>query len=68
MSRPPALAHAATRKRVTTVDPTQANAVVQLARHGAERKAGNVPTSLGVTPHGVRDPGTKPTETLIINH
>ena len=35
----------------------------ELARHGAERKAGNVPTSLGVTPHGVRDPGTKPTET-----
>ena len=28
-----------------------------------KRKVGNVPTSLGVTPHGVRDPGTKPTET-----
>ena len=63
MTRPSALAHAATRKRVAAVDPTQANAAAQLARRGAERKAGNVPTSLGVTPHGVRDPGTQPTET-----
>ena len=35
MTRPSALAHAVTRKRVTAVIPTQAGAAVRLTRHGA---------------------------------
>ena len=38
MTRPSALAHAVTRKRVTAVDPTQAGAAVRLTRHGASAR------------------------------
>ena len=62
MTRPSALAHADTRKRVPAMDPTLASSS-PIDRAWHKRKAGNEPTSLGVTPHGVRDPGTKPTET-----
>ena len=62
MTRPSALAHADTRERVPAMDPTLASSS-PIDRAWRKRKAGNEPTSLGVTPHGVRDPGTKPTET-----
>ena len=56
MTRPSALAHADTRKRVPAMDPTLASSS-PIDRAWRKRKAGNEPTSLGVTPHGVRDPG-----------